>query len=42
MIKNEEDVLEIFICYNLNYFDFLVLVDNGFIDNSRKIINKFI
>ena len=38
MIKNESDILESFIRYNLNIFDEMIILDNGSTDDSLKII----
>ena len=40
MIKNESDIIESFIRYNLNIFDEMIILDNGSTDDSLKIINK--
>lgn len=40
MIKNESDIIESFIRYNLNIFDEMLILDNGSTDDSVNIINK--
>ncbi len=37
MVKNEEDVIEPFIRHNARYVDFMVIVDNASVDNTRRI-----
>lgn len=40
MIKNESDIIESFIRYNLNIFDEMLILDNGSTDDSVNIISK--
>lgn len=40
MIKNESDIIESFIRYNLNIFDEMLILDNGSTDDSANIINE--
>lgn len=38
LVKNEEDIIESFIRYNMTVVDLLVIVDNGSIDDTLEII----
>jgi len=40
MVKNEEDIIESFVRYNLNIFDEMILLDNGSSDNTLNILNS--
>ena len=40
MIKNESDIIESFIRYNLNIFNEMIILDNGSTDDSSNIILK--
>ena len=39
MVKNEEDIIESFVRYNINIFDGMIILDNGSSDNTLKILN---
>lgn len=39
-VKNESDIIESFIRYHLNIFDFMILLDNGSTDDTSFILNK--
>lgn len=39
MVKNEMDIIESFIRYNMNIFDGMIILDNGSTDNTLKILN---
>ncbi len=40
MVKNEEDIIESFIRYNLNVLDEMIILDNGSTDNTINILNN--
>jgi hypothetical protein len=40
MVKNEMDIIESFIRYNLNIVDGMIILDNGSTDNTLNIIKK--
>lgn len=40
MVKNEQDIIEIFIRHNSKFFDLLVILDNNSVDNTRDIVLK--
>ena len=40
MVKNEEDIIESFIRYNLNIMDEMIVLDNGSSDNTLNILNN--
>lgn len=40
MVKNEEDIIEVFVRHNLCYLDALVVVDNFSADNTRLVLAK--
>lgn len=42
MVKNEVDIIEVFIRYNLNYLDKMVILDNGSTDGTTEIILKLV
>jgi SAM-dependent methyltransferase len=39
MVKNEQDVIEPFVRHNLRVLDALVLLDNGSVDGTRRILD---
>ena len=39
MVKNEDDIIESFVRYNLNILDEMIILDNGSTDNTLKILN---
>ena len=38
MVKNEEDIIESFVRYNINIFDGMIILDNGSSDDTLKIL----
>ena len=38
MVKNEEDIIEQFVRHNLFFIDYLCLLENGSVDNTKKIL----
>lgn len=42
MVNNESEIIESFIRYNYNFFDEMVIIDNGCTDNTIHIINNLI
>ena len=38
MVKNEMDVIESFVRYNLNILDGMIILDNGSTDDTLKIL----
>lgn len=38
MVKNEEDIIESFVRYNLHIFDGMIILDNGSTDDTVKIL----
>lgn len=40
MVKNEEDIIESFIRYNINVFDGIIVMDDNSTDNTAKIVEK--
>jgi predicted O-methyltransferase YrrM len=42
MVKNEIDIIEIFIRYNLNFLDKMMILDNGSTDGTLEIILELI
>lgn len=40
MVKNESDIIESFVRYNLNVVDEMIILDNGSTDETLKILNK--
>ncbi len=40
MVKNEMDIIESFIKYNLNIFDGMIILDNGSTDKTLKILKN--
>jgi glycosyltransferase involved in cell wall biosynthesis len=38
MVKNEQDLIEAFVRHNIRFLDHLVIVDNGSVDKTRKIL----
>jgi SAM-dependent methyltransferase len=38
MVKNEQDIIEPFIRHNARFLDAMVLIDNGSVDDTRRII----
>ncbi|SFL66527.1 Glycosyltransferases involved in cell wall biogenesis [Methanobrevibacter olleyae] len=40
MVKNEEDIIESFIRYNLNILDEMIILDNGSTDSTLKILKN--
>ena len=38
MVKNEMDIIESFVRYNVNYLDGMIILDNGSTDNTLKIL----
>ena len=39
MVKNESDVIESFVRYNLNILDGMIILDNQSSDNTLEILN---
>jgi hypothetical protein len=42
MIKNESDIIEVFVRHNLQFLDALVILDNGSTDGTGEILNELI
>lgn len=40
LIKNEADIIESFVRYNINFFDGMIILDDNSTDNTPKILNK--
>lgn len=40
MVKNEEDIIEAFVRYNLRFLDHILVVDNGSSDSTLLILKK--
>lgn len=40
MVKNEMDIIESFIRYNVNYLDGMIILDNGSTDNTLNILES--
>lgn len=40
MVKNEEDVIEQFVRHNLHYIDLLLILENGSVDSTGKILRS--
>ena len=40
MVKNEEDIIESFVRYNINIFDGIIILDNGSTDDTLKILKQ--
>ena len=38
MVKNEQDIIEPFIRHNARYVDFMVILDNASVDETRRIV----
>jgi SAM-dependent methyltransferase len=38
MVKNEQDIIEPFIRHNSRYIDYMVIVDNASVDDTRRIV----
>jgi hypothetical protein len=38
MVKNEQDIIEAFVRHNLRFLNHLVIVDNGSVDDTRRIL----
>ncbi len=39
MVKNEMDIIESFVRYNLNILDGMIILDNASTDDTLKILN---
>ena len=39
MVKNEQDIIEPFVRHNLQFVDFLVILDNNSVDGTREILS---
>ena len=42
MVKNEADIVEAFVRHNLRFVDGLVVVDNGSVDGTRRILEELV
>ena len=42
LVKNEEDIIESFIRYNMSILDLLIIIDNGSVDDTLEIINNLL
>ena len=42
MVNNESEIIESFIRYNYNFFDYMIIIDNGSTDSTVDIINNLI
>ena len=40
IVKNESDIIESFVRYNLNIIDEMIILDNGSSDDTLKILNQ--
>jgi glycosyltransferase involved in cell wall biosynthesis/predicted negative regulator of RcsB-dependent stress response len=40
MVKNEQDVIEAFVRHNLTLLDYLIVLDNGSVDDTKQILAK--
>jgi SAM-dependent methyltransferase len=40
MVKNEDDIVEQFVRHNLQFVDSLIILDNGSIDDTRRILRS--
>ena len=40
MVKNEMDIIESFVRYNVNYLDGMIILDNGSTDNTLNILES--
>lgn len=40
MVKNEIDVIEVFVRHNLQFLDAIVLIDNGSFDGTREVLDN--
>ncbi|PCI63686.1 MAG: hypothetical protein COB37_04465 [Kordiimonadales bacterium] len=40
MVKNEQDIIEPFVRHNLKFVDYMVIADNGSVDDTRNILIK--
>lgn len=40
MVKNEEDIIESFVRYNVNIFDGMIILDNGSSDSTLKFLKQ--
>ena len=40
MVKNEMDIIESFVRYNVNYLDGMIILDNGSTDNTLNILKS--
>ena len=40
MVKNEMDIIESFVRYNINIFDGMIILDNGSTDETIKILSQ--
>ena len=38
MVKNESDIIESFVRYNINIFNGMIILDNGSTDGTLKIL----
>jgi len=38
MVKNEQDIIEPFIRHNARYLDYMVILDNSSVDETRRIV----
>lgn len=41
-VKNEADIIEFFLRYHANIFDYIIVIDNGSIDGTYEIVNELI
>ena len=41
-VKNEADIIEYFLRYHAQFFDSILVIDNGSIDGTYEIINSLI
>lgn len=42
VVKNEADIIEAFVRYNLRYLDRMIVMDNRSSDNTRKILTSLV
>ena len=40
MVKNEQDIIEVFVRHNIRFFDAMFVFDHGSADDTRKILNQ--